>query len=301
MQDRNKIKNWLIKAGFLFLEDDFKKSFDYVIAQNRPFLTLLIKYLGKPAVIKILLWNDKALWLSLKNEALAYQLLSKIFNKKLDLYAGLPRLIKTIKNNAHPYFIREKLEGFPVGNGFKYVGGLDKIKVVKVLNTLFKLTEIPTVYFKLTDYGIDKEKWGEDIFDYLERSLPIKIKKRINLAKVKNLKKAAFKVPLSHGCLAHGDIIPGNIVFKENNVYLIDWEKMFIGSPFYDCASLHAILWPDPELQQEAFKEIMRIYAPLIRERELEFRFFIIYHLIMEYCRNPNLEFIPQKIQEILK
>lgn len=298
------IPKWLQEQSISFSKEKFKESFDYVVENNRPFFTLPIKKSGQPAIIKILLLpKDCFFKSSLSNEARVYQFLPNIFNKKLATFAGLPHLIEELTDNDPlPYFIREDIGGKLAGKAFQYKrGSLNREKIRKVLLMLQKINQTSPSIFQLYKNKISLKTWGDEIFRNLLRNLPPDIKKKINLSKLQGVFEKAFSRPIASPSLIHGDVIPGNIIIQNSNVFLIDWEKMSLGSPFYDCGSLFASLWSEPILQKEALKEMIRINNKIIKKRKSEFQFLIVYYLIRMYLVCPNSLVIPRRISEILE
>lgn len=301
---KREIRNWLKTKQISFSENDFRKSFSYLFKNNRPFLTLAVKKLGSPCVIKIFLLPEKDYFKqAILNEARVYQFLPESFNKKSEYYAGLPSLIEK-SDSAQPfaYLLREEVFGQTAGKLYHYQkGGLDQKKITKIVHSLKKLSQLsPSLFLFQKQFNVNQEKWGKDIFKFLLKIVPQNLRKEVNLSAISALAKRAFSEKLPPPTLAHGDILPGNIITNKRDVFLIDWEKLFLGSLFYDPASLYAFLWPEPKLQEETLKLILKQYKNEYQKRKLEFWLFIVYHLTINYIKNHQSKILVKKINNAL-
>ena len=77
-------------------------------------------------------------------------------------------------------------------------------------------------------------------FDYFKRLKYYKLFSRAHLDKQLEkelIKKAHTYLVYSTTCLCHNDLVPGNILFIENELRIIDYEFASLNDPFFDLAS----------------------------------------------------------------
>jgi len=303
--EKSRISNWLKKKKIFFSDKDFNQAFSYTIKNNRPFLTLSIKKNQKPEILKLLIPGSKSyLKKALLNETVAHRILPKIFNQRLEYYAGVPDLIeKNFSNPSFVYFIREEIPGKPAGDSFNYKKGrLDKQKVIRIIHSLKQFSRLSLNNFSFNEpYKINQKRWGEEILKNLANEITPKTKKIINFSKIIALSQEAFSGKIPSPVPVHGDIIPGNIIIsKESNLFLIDWEKIFPGSLFYDYATLYSSLWPEPILQKEILEFLIKQNKKEYEQKKLEFLFFSVCHMVIIYLNSPN-KFLLKNITRALK
>lgn len=94
---------------------------------------------------------------------------------------------------------------------------------------------------KLSGIRIPKE-----INDILKLKTPLKVFRELYLPKFPNSLKTQFRstktdnITFNRKFLSHGDVVPRNIVFDENDFYLIDWEWVRLDKSRFDLSFFKA-------------------------------------------------------------
>ena len=285
------IINFFDKEKIEYSTRKLSEAYNYVIRNNRPFLTIPAKLKNREGILKLLLPNQQEHFKkTLLNENKSYKILSGLVNFNPKIYAGSPESICTsTKTSDLTYIFREKIIGKAAGNAFDYkTNSLNKKSVEKIVNTLIKFSEIDQGNFKPAEYFKKSQKtWSLKILKNLEKDSSLKTKQIMDFERLIKFSTIFFHKSKIKDVPIHGDLIPGNIIDNKDKVFLIDFEKTYSGSPFYDFASLYACFWNDSKMQNICYEILKRKFNNFDRQKT-GFDFYLICHLAIIYNKKPK-------------
>lgn len=117
-------------------------------------------------------------------------------------------------------------------------------KTLAIMNRLhsFPVKDFPLTRVKLMDgYDLDLYHWEQDYFidhfigDVCKINLNLSFKHELE----SELSKLAVRLNRTKRCLVHRDFQSQNVMVHSGEPFLIDFQGMRFGSPFYDLGSLH--------------------------------------------------------------
>jgi aminoglycoside/choline kinase family phosphotransferase len=106
---------------------------------------------------------------------------------------------------------------------------------------VFPVKEFPHERVKLADpFGADLYGWERDYFkgNFVERLCGIHLAPQCELALQQELGSLAERLMAGARCLVHRDLQSQNVMIRQGEPFLIDFQGMRLGSPFYDLGSL---------------------------------------------------------------
>jgi len=278
--------NFLHKNKFIYQKKHFEKAWQYLINNNRPFLTMPIVIDDKEYYIKIQVNKDNKYNILLVNEIRSYQLLGNLLNNKIE-FMRLPELFKINlnSNKGYSYLIRESIKSkvFKKGHFFQD----NKIDLKKIVISLKNINSYSSEKFILPkDYYINQFPSDGTLVNILDKAnyyfqyQPLIFQNKVNFDKIKKIYQKAFKNPLPQPSLIHQDFNPNNILYNNKDIYLIDWEKIYLGSIWYDIACLYVYLVEKPNFQKKCLNIIIKEFGKTYVNRYYELWFMIIFQYL---------------------
>lgn len=152
---------------------------------------------------------------------------------------------------------------------YEFIEGFHKTKLqsIDIKNLVFQIKKLHKIKVKTKIYNLknDLENYKKILEDFQSKKLIKESIKSLNFLK-------KYKKDL---VLNHHDLNPKNIIFKNQNIKIIDWEYSGLNDRFFDLASI-CIEFSLNKKQEELFlKYYLKNYSS-IHKKKLEF-FKIIY------------------------
>jgi hypothetical protein len=137
------------------------------------------------------------------------------------------------------------------------------LNVIHVLHT-FPIENFPVAQVKLMEpFGPELYKWEQDYFrdNFVIEVCKIKLQPAFSQQLDKELQSLADRIHTSSQSLVHRDFQSQNVMIRYGEPYLIDFQGMRIGSPFYDLGSL--LCDPYVQFSEEEIDELLMFYFKL--------------------------------------
>jgi N-acetylmuramate 1-kinase len=138
----------------------------------------------------------------------------------------------------------------------------------------FPVEKFPAVQVKLMEpFGPKLYKWEQDYFrdNFVIEVCKIKLEPVFSRQLDRELQSLAERIHARHQSLVHRDFQSQNIMVRDGEPFLIDFQGMRIGSPFYDLGSL--LCDPYVHFSEEELEELLKFYYRL-SERDVTWQEF---------------------------
>ncbi|MCX7858156.1 MAG: aminoglycoside phosphotransferase family protein [Deltaproteobacteria bacterium] len=145
----------------------------------------------------------------------------------------------------------------------------EKIKPIyeKVISSIVKLHAYPPSQFPYSRVKISEGfnewlyRWEREYFieNFVNDIVSLEVRSPLLKELEKEFEKLTQELMRIPSCLIHRDLQAQNIMVKNNSIYLIDFQGMRLGNPFYDIGSL--LFDPYVALPQKARDELLELYC----------------------------------------
>ena len=139
------------------------------------------------------------------------------------------------------------------------------LAIVHRLHSLFEKGS-PSVQVRLMEgFGPDLYRWERDYFreHFVRNVCGVEIEPSLERELESELSVLAERLSGSMRCLVHRDLQSQNVMIRDGEPFLIDFQGMRFGSPFYDLGSLLCDPYVDfPEAERE---ELLSFYYGLVK------------------------------------
>jgi len=134
------------------------------------------------------------------------------------------------------------------------------LAVIHVLHS-FPVENFPAAQVKLMEpFGPELYKWEQEYFrdNFVVEACKIKLQPALTKQIDKELQSLAENINAVSQSLVHRDLQSQNVMIRDGEPYLIDFQGMRIGSPFYDLGSL--LCDPYVQFSEEEIDELLKFY-----------------------------------------
>lgn len=271
----------------------------FLAKKKRFYAAPVLNSLNKKVFFKFLIVDDPVPKETIKKEI---EMRNLMLNFQDEI--TFPHLIKYNNQTLPFWFISEYLEGDIFG--FLYELFVSEKSIVSLLvNTLValhKITEKNLTSILKNHFFLKRDSFNQPvvILTSFEEKIDSDLKPRINFQKIHHFVKLREKYFQNHKTiLAHGDYTLNNMVLRNKQMILTDWESACLSNIASDIAHLWIQLWRYPELRQNlVFDYVKTLPENEINEFKRLFEAKVIFEALAELIW--NIKICPPKYHKAL-
>lgn len=187
------------------------------------------------------------------------------------------------------WFLREYLEGLPLGHSWNLTQKLFPGMVRKIIRAIFDISEIPPDIIPRLKKFHSENYLSQKVYKNLVRKkiVPAELSE-----KIQNFIKSNFSLlEKENKYFCHGDLNLGNILSDRKEIWIIDWELIHLNNFAYDIGYLWAHLW---EAKRTFRQKLMKSYIDDLSPLKFQ-KFKILLPIVTSYLSLGGIELKKEK------